>query len=69
MGIWAVFRYFAAAEDEVERLQEETLFAKILNESTAFHFWNSITSALVPEPNSLVDRLLNHNCLRCYDIV
>lgn len=64
-----ITRYFAEAEDEHERLQEETLFAKILNESTAFHFWNSITSALVPEPNSLVERLLNHNCLRCGDII
>ncbi|XP_020256653.1 uncharacterized protein At4g19900, partial [Asparagus officinalis] len=64
-----ILRYFAEATGEIERSQGENMFAKILNESTAFHFWNGLTTALVPEPNSLVDRLLNHNCLYCHDIL
>lgn len=64
-----ITRYFSAADNETVEMQEENLFGKIVNESTAFHFWNSATSALVPEPSSLVERLLNFNCLRCHDIL
>lgn len=63
------FRYFGVAENEIEKSKQEALFVKILNESAAFHFWNSLTAALVPEPESLVERLLNHNCIRCHDVL
>lgn len=61
--------YFAEAADEEERTKQDALFAKILNESITFHFWNGVTSALVPEPNSFVERLLNHLCLHCSDVL
>lgn len=64
-----ITRYFAAASEESERVSHDKLFRKILNESFTFHFWNGITSALVPEPGSLAEKLLNHYCLRCLDIL
>ncbi|KAK1304838.1 Uncharacterized protein QJS10_CPB11g01672 [Acorus calamus] len=64
-----ITRYFTAPGDDAERAQQDLLFKKILNESTAFHFWNSQTYSLVPETDSLVERLLNHHCLRCLDIL
>ncbi|CAM0906331.1 unnamed protein product [Alopecurus aequalis] len=42
---------------------------RIVNDSTTFHLWNSITSSLVPESNSLVERILNHHCLHCLDVL
>ncbi|GAB4840801.1 hypothetical protein Ancab_021563 [Ancistrocladus abbreviatus] len=64
-----ITRYFTAPATENERAHEDALLRKILNESYTFHFWNSLTSALVPEPESLVARLLNHNCIRCSDVL
>ncbi|KAK9152449.1 hypothetical protein Syun_010758 [Stephania yunnanensis] len=63
----SITRYFAAPTDDTERDLQENLFRKILDESFTFHFWNSITSTLVPEPGSLVARLLNQHCMRCLD--
>ncbi|WOL18119.1 hypothetical protein Cni_G26912 [Canna indica] len=64
-----IARYFAKPADEFERAEEYALFKRMLNESITFHFWNGLTSALVPEPNSLVDRLLNQYCLHCLDVL
>ncbi|KAF8407487.1 hypothetical protein HHK36_006621 [Tetracentron sinense] len=64
-----ITRYFTAPADEMERAEEDDLFIKILNNSVTFHFWNGLTSALVPEPESLVARLLNHYCIRCFDVL
>lgn len=64
-----MFRYFAAPIDEDDAAQQNDLFDKILDESLTFHFWNSLTFSLVPEANSLVERLLNHNCLHCTDVL
>ncbi|XP_020113991.1 uncharacterized protein At4g19900 [Ananas comosus] len=64
-----ITRYFAEPVDEFERVQQDGFYAKMMNESVTFHLWNSITSALVPEPNSLVDRILNHYCLYCRDVL
>ncbi|KAI3988586.1 hypothetical protein MKX01_026950 [Papaver californicum] len=47
----------------------DVLFRKILEESYIFHFWNSVTSTIVPDPGSLVLRILNHFCIRCLDVV
>ncbi|KAJ0982644.1 hypothetical protein J5N97_010899 [Dioscorea zingiberensis] len=69
IGPHNITSYFAEAADEEERTKQDALFAKILNESMAFHFWNGITSALVPETNSLVEKLLNHHCLHCSDVL
>ncbi|GMH31024.1 hypothetical protein Nepgr_032867 [Nepenthes gracilis] len=64
-----ILRYFTAPATESERTGEDVLFRKILNESYTFHFWNSLTWALVPEPNSLVARLINHYCIQCSDVL
>ncbi|RWR81943.1 Alpha 1,4-glycosyltransferase domain-containing protein [Cinnamomum micranthum f. kanehirae] len=64
-----ITRYFSAEVDEAERANEDVLFEKILDESYTFHFWNSVTSAFVPEPSSLVERLLNRYCLRCIEVL
>lgn len=64
-----IMRYFTAAADEAERADQDAFFRKILDKSFTFHFWNSLTSALVPEPESLVERLLNHYCLRCLELL
>uniref|UniRef100_A0A0E0ED83 Alpha 1,4-glycosyltransferase domain-containing protein n=1 Tax=Oryza meridionalis TaxID=40149 RepID=A0A0E0ED83_9ORYZ len=54
-----ITRYFSEADSTDERAQHDALFSRIVNDSTTFHLWNSITSSLVPEPNSLVERILN----------
>lgn len=64
-----IIRYFSAPETETERAEQNELFQKILNESFVFHFWNSLTSALVPEPESLVARIINQYCIRCTDVL
>ncbi|KAF9602122.1 hypothetical protein IFM89_025167 [Coptis chinensis] len=62
-------RYFAAPADETSTAQQYALLLKILDGSYTFHFWNGITSALVPEPVSLVAKLLNHHCIHCLDVL
>ncbi|KAL6992064.1 lactosylceramide 4-alpha-galactosyltransferase [Sarracenia purpurea var. burkii] len=64
-----ITRYFYAPVSKTERAQEDELFKKMLNESFTFHFWNSLTSALVPESESLAARLINHHCIRCFDVL
>ncbi|KAL4578109.1 hypothetical protein LXL04_014225 [Taraxacum kok-saghyz] len=64
-----ITRYFKAPETEVERGEEDGLYEKIVNESLAFHLWNSLTHSLVPEPKSLVARLIDQNCIRCSDVL
>ncbi|KAL9235237.1 hypothetical protein vseg_010015 [Gypsophila vaccaria] len=62
-------RYFFSPLNDSEKVHQDALFKKIFNESYTFHFWNSLTSALVPEPDSLVARILNHFCTRCSDVL
>ncbi|XAR56182.1 hypothetical protein NMG60_11036555 [Bertholletia excelsa] len=64
-----ITRYFAAPATETERTEQDELFHKIKNKSFTFHYWNSVTSALVPESESLVARLINHHCIRCSDVL
>lgn len=65
----SISRYFYAPRTETERLEQDVMFNKILDKSVTFHFWNSLTSALIPEPDSLVSRLLNQNCIHCSDML
>lgn len=67
--MFIAFRYFTTAVDDLERKQQDVFLKEILDHSIAFHFWNGLTSALIPEPGSLVERLLNHHCLYCLDIL
>ncbi|XP_042445884.1 uncharacterized protein At4g19900-like [Zingiber officinale] len=64
-----ITRYFAEPSGEFERVEEDALLNKIVNESTTFHFWNGLTFALVPKPNSLVERLLNQYSLHCHGLL
>uniref|UniRef100_A0A0D9X0F8 Alpha 1,4-glycosyltransferase domain-containing protein n=1 Tax=Leersia perrieri TaxID=77586 RepID=A0A0D9X0F8_9ORYZ len=64
-----ISRYFSEAGSSDERAQHDALFSRIVNDSTTFHLWNSITSSLIPEPNSLVERILNRYCLHCIDVL
>ncbi|KAI9122623.1 hypothetical protein K1719_006463 [Acacia pycnantha] len=64
-----ITRYFMAPTSEAEKAQQDVLFRKILHQSLTFHFWNSLTSALVPEPESLASRLINHYCIRCLELL
>nr|XP_018678103.1 PREDICTED: uncharacterized protein At4g19900 isoform X1 [Musa acuminata subsp. malaccensis] len=64
-----ITRYFAEPADQFERAEQDDLLKRMLNESITFHFWNGMTSALVPEPNSLMERLLNQYCLHCLDVL
>ncbi|KAL9375743.1 hypothetical protein Peur_032622 [Populus x canadensis] len=61
--------YFTTPANENEKAHQDALFEKILSESLTFHFWNSLTSTLTPEPGSLVSRLIDHSCIRCYDVL
>ncbi|KAL0292569.1 UNVERIFIED_CONTAM: hypothetical protein Scaly_2585800 [Sesamum calycinum] len=67
IGHRIISRYFTAPGTEKEKLEQDALFNKILNESVSFHFWNSLTSAVIPESESLVFRLLNRYCIYCSD--
>ncbi|KAL3654518.1 hypothetical protein CASFOL_001503 [Castilleja foliolosa] len=62
-----ITRYFAAPETEMEKLEQDHLSNKISNQSFTVHFWDSLTSALIPETESLVFRFLNRYCIRCSD--
>ncbi|XP_023761260.1 uncharacterized protein At4g19900 [Lactuca sativa] len=64
-----ITRYFRAPTTDVERFDEDGLYKKIVNESFAFHLWNSLTHSLVPDPESLVARLINQHCIRCSDVL
>ncbi|XP_038882047.1 uncharacterized protein At4g19900 [Benincasa hispida] len=64
-----ITRYFAAPASATEKAQQEGLLKKILKESVTFHFWNSVTYSLIPESESLVSRLLEHTCIRCFDVL
>ncbi|KAI5387167.1 uncharacterized protein At4g19900 [Lathyrus oleraceus] len=64
-----IARYFVAPATETEKAQQDVLLERILRESLTFHFWNSLTSALIPEPDSLVARLMNYACIRCLELL
>lgn len=62
-------RYFVTPATESEKAQQDALFKRILGGSLTFHFWNSMTSALIPEPESLVGRLIDKSCIHCFDVL
>ncbi|KAL5731403.1 lactosylceramide 4-alpha-galactosyltransferase [Ranunculus cassubicifolius] len=64
-----ITRYFSAPADETERSNQHILLLRILDQSYAFHFWNGLTSSIIPEPDSLVAKLLNHHCIHCTDVL
>ncbi|CAN6205783.1 unnamed protein product [Urochloa humidicola] len=64
-----ITRYFSEPDNMVEKADHDVMFARIVNDSVTFHFWNGITSTLVPETNSLVEKILNRYCLHCLDVL
>ncbi|KAF8664508.1 hypothetical protein HU200_054685 [Digitaria exilis] len=64
-----IVRYFSEPDNMAEKAHHDAIFSRIVNDSTTFHFWNGVTSALVPEPNSLVEKILNRYCLHCLDVL
>ncbi|KAF7842554.1 Alpha 1,4-glycosyltransferase domain containing protein [Senna tora] len=64
-----ITRYFMEPETETEKAQQDILFEKLLRKSLTFHFWNSLTSTLIPEPESLVTRLINRSCIQCSELL
>uniref|UniRef100_A0A7N0THH8 Alpha 1,4-glycosyltransferase domain-containing protein n=1 Tax=Kalanchoe fedtschenkoi TaxID=63787 RepID=A0A7N0THH8_KALFE len=62
-------RYFDAPTTEDEKQQHDLLFKKIINESFTFHLWSSNTFSLLPEPESLVARLIGRSCIHCSDVL
>lgn len=64
-----ISRYFVTPATESEKAQQDALFKRILGGSLTFHFWNSMTSALIPEPESLVGRLIDKSCIHCFDVL
>lgn len=64
-----ITRYFLSPATENERAQQDFLFKRILNESFTFHLWNSLTFAVVPDPESIVARLIDHTCIHCFDLL
>jgi len=61
--------YFTAPDNQYDREMQEVLFMRILNESFTLHFWDNVTSKLVPETGSLVEKVLNYHCLHCTDFL
>ncbi|KAI4332566.1 hypothetical protein L6164_017462 [Bauhinia variegata] len=64
-----IIRYFTAPATETKKSQQDVLFEKIMHDSLTFHFWSRLTSSLIPEPESLVSRLINHSCIRCLELM
>ncbi|KAK6150219.1 hypothetical protein DH2020_017744 [Rehmannia glutinosa] len=69
IGHNTISRYFTAPGTEIEKREQDHIFNKILNQSVTVHFWNSLTSALIPESESLVFRFLNRYCIHCSDVL
>ncbi|XP_062189293.1 uncharacterized protein At4g19900-like [Phragmites australis] len=64
-----IARYFSEPGNMVEKTQHDAMFSRILKDSTTFHLWSGITSSLVPESSSLVEKILNLYCLHCLDVL
>ncbi|CAN4081839.1 unnamed protein product [Withania somnifera] len=62
-----ITKYFSAPATETEKAEQDMLFKTIHKEAVTFHFWNGLTSAMVPEPGSLAYRIINYYCIRCSD--
>ncbi|WCJ28493.1 alpha 1 4-glycosyltransferase family protein [Euphorbia peplus] len=69
IGSRDITSYFAAPAIDEEKAYQDALFDKIQRESLTFHFWNSLTSSLIPEPGSLAARLIDSSCIRCSDVL
>ncbi|XP_031268071.1 uncharacterized protein At4g19900 [Pistacia vera] len=64
-----ITRYFTTPPTESKKAEQDDLLKKILSGSLTFHFWNSMTFAITPEPESLVSRLIDNSCIHCLDVL
>ncbi|KAM0038717.1 putative glycosyltransferase, DXD sugar-binding, alpha 1,4-glycosyltransferase [Helianthus debilis subsp. tardiflorus] len=65
----SITRYFTQPTTDAEKADQDALYQKIVDEALVFHFWNSLTSSLVPEAGSLAARLIDRHCIRCSDML
>ena len=54
-------KYFAA--DALE--EQHAVWMEMQRHTYLIHYWNRVTSDLVPEPGSLMYKVLNNYCLMC----
>lgn len=69
VSFFLVARYFDAPKDDIQKEQQRELLTKISEEAITVHLWNSITSDIVPDVNSLVGIILSRSCLRCNNVL
>lgn len=62
-----ITRYFTAPVNREQQLETDRLIKLIFNQSLTLHFWNQRTKRLVPEVGSLVERVINHHCIKCHE--
>mmetsp|Transcript_38560 Transcript_38560/g.46633 ORF Transcript_38560/g.46633 Transcript_38560/m.46633 type:complete len:354 (+) Transcript_38560:415-1476(+) len=59
---WAkVHKYFTDEDPE----DQHAVWDQMVKETYLFHYWNKITKKLVPNPGSLMYKVLNNYCLFC----
>ncbi|KAL2627713.1 hypothetical protein AAZV13_07G188600 [Glycine max] len=63
-----ITRSFIAPSTETQKALQDVLLENILHNSLTFHFWNSVTFSLIPEPDSLVSKLLNYAFIQCSEL-
>lgn len=59
---WAVVKKYFTLEDPHDQYR---VWSRIEKNTYLFHYWNKITKDLVPEPGSLMYKVLNNYCLLC----
>ncbi|MCO5548511.1 hypothetical protein L7F22_001971 [Adiantum nelumboides] len=64
-----ITRYFKAPDSKEQQLEIDQLAESIYSHSSTLHLWNQKTLFLVPEASSLVERILNRNCIKCDDFL
>ncbi|QDZ25905.1 glycosyltransferase [Chloropicon primus] len=59
---WAVVKKYFTLEDMQDQYK---VWNRIEKNTYLFHYWNKVTKDLVPEPGSLMYKVLNNYCLLC----
>ena len=59
---WAVVKKFFTLKDMKE---QHKVWMNMRENTYLFHYWNKVTKKLVPEPGSLMYKVLNNYCLFC----
>ena len=59
---WAVVKKYFTLEDMQDQYR---VWNRIAKNTYLFHYWNKVTKDLVPEPGSLMYKVLNNYCLLC----